>query len=717
MKPANPIRTLSKFRVADMTVSYLLDQPSQRVGLTIIPSALARDAVARREFLSGPEVDNLPAMWQPVRAWNVDSLVQVKLAGENGPAAFAQGRTMRGSPATQAMKFVRQRVGKNRIVTVLKSELGFRCEHTLNWRKGERAFRVRTKFVNASRKPLTLEMLSSFSLGGITPFAAADAPEQLRLHRFRSAWSAEGRLETRSLEDLQLERSWVGWGVASERFGQIGSMPVNGFFPFAAVEDTVAGVTWAAQLAWPGSWQMEIYRRDDCVNLSGGLADREFGHWWKTIASGGSFETPEALLTVTAGNVDAACERLTASHRVTAPKLEDDLPVMFNEWCDSWGNPSHAQMIALADRLRGSEVRYLVIDDGWAERPGGGIQQNGDWIVNRTAFPQGLRATADAIRKRGLIPGLWFEFEVVNEGAKVFTGIKHQLHRDGRVIQVGNRRFWDFRDPWVVNYLSEKVIRLLKENRLGYLKVDYNDTIGIGCDGAESPGEGLRQHLAGVQNFFRKIRRALPQLVIENCSSGGHRLEPAMLELTSLSSFSDAHETLEIPIIAANVQRLVQPRQSQIWAVLRAEDDARRLHYSLAATFLGRMCLSGNVASLAAWQWELSLAAQRLYRRAWPVIKSGVSRRHGPEQSSYRHQRGWQAVARVCSDGDNCLAVLHTFARPGAKILSMPLPPGTWRVGEAFAENANSFSVTEKNLLWQTPPEFSGAVLWLERQS
>ena len=53
-------------------------------------------------------------------------------------------------------------------------------------------------------------------------------------------------------------------------------MPVKGYFPFGAVEDTKAGVVWAAQLAIECSWQMEFYRRDDGMAFSGGLADREF---------------------------------------------------------------------------------------------------------------------------------------------------------------------------------------------------------------------------------------------------------------------------------------------------------------------------------------------------------------------------------------------------------------------------------------------------------
>lgn len=45
-------------------------------------------------------------------------------------------------------------------------------------------------------KTVTLEMLSSFSLGEITPYTPDDAPNRLFVHRYRSTWSAEGRLDT-----------------------------------------------------------------------------------------------------------------------------------------------------------------------------------------------------------------------------------------------------------------------------------------------------------------------------------------------------------------------------------------------------------------------------------------------------------------------------------------------------------------------------------------
>lgn len=84
------------------------------------------------------------------------------------------------------------------------------------------------------------------------------------------------------------------------------------------------------------------------------------------------------------------------------------------------------------------------------------------------------------------------------------------------------------------------MIGLLKERNFGYLKIDYNDSIGVRCDGAESDGEGLRRHTYATMEFFKKIKHELPE----------------MLSLVSLASFSDAHETVYIPIIASNLRRV-----------------------------------------------------------------------------------------------------------------------------------------------------------------
>ena len=516
---------------------------------------------------------------------------------------------------------------------------------------------------------------------------------------------------------MHLERSWSGHAAFCERFGQLGSQPVRGFFPFVAVEDTAAGVLWGAHLELASSWQLEVYRQGDEIAISGGIADREFGHWSKTIAPGASFSSPRGILSTVAGNLETLQHHLTLAQEASAdaqPTPEDELPMVFNDWCTSWGNPTHDSVIAIAKRVAPLGIKYLVIDDGWAERPGKGFLQNGDWNISTQSFPHGLRATCDAVRALGLIPGIWFEFEVCCEGTKAWHITDHQLKRDGQVITVGTRRFWDFRDPWTLDYLTRKVIHLLRDNGFGYLKVDYNDTIGLGCDGAESLGEGLRHHIECVQAFFREIRRQLPELVIEVCSSGGHRLEPSMMALCSMGSFSDAHETVEIPIIAANLHNMILPRQSQIWAVLRKTDTPQRLAYSLAATFLGRMAISGDLAELSAEQLTLLARATTFYRQVVPVIKHGESLRFGNRGASYRHPTGGQALRRVSDDGSRLLCVVHTFAQPPASPMIIPLPPGTWTISSHF-NLPGGVAVSANSLVIPAQPAFTGFAILLEK--
>jgi alpha-galactosidase len=395
------------------------------------------------------------------------------------------------------------------------------------------------------------------------------------------------------------------------------------------------------------------------------------------------------------------------------PVVEHDLPIVFNEWCTTWGDPSHEKLCAIADRLKDTEVRYLVIDAGWYKSQvsdwGNG---HGDWISNPELFPGGLGSIASAIRDRNLIPGLWYEMETVGSQSTSFSLFDHLLKRDGFPITVRERRFWDLNDPWVVDFLTRNVIDLLERCEFGYLKVDYNETLGIGCDHPDSLGEGLRRQIEGQYRFFDKIRSRLPDLVIENCSAGGHRLEPSMLARTAMSSFSDAHELPEIPIIAANLHRLILPRQSQIWAVLRASDTDQRLIYSLAATFLGRMCLSGRISELNPKQWGLVNQALQLYRRAVPIIKQGHSKRFGAVGESWRHPEGWQAVVRTSADHKQVLIVLHTFAS-APEWVDIPLPKGTWKTAGEFSGATGAAVVSNGKLHVCTGGAFSGAVFLL----
>ena len=715
---AKPYLHISRFHFGDIWIEYVMEPGFHTVGLFLYPDSMTDALVTHREYLSWK-----PQKFPEIPAQSLESLVQLKLIGEP-VSGFSQGITMRNSDALTSLRYSRQEEIKQgdeiEVITYLNSARGYACEHHVRYCLGDEALTFYTTIRNDRPEIIGLEMLSSFSISGITPFASDDAPNRLHFHRFRSFWSAEGRHICQPIEELHLERSWSGHGVRTERFGQVGSLPVHGYHPLAAIEDRGAGVFWGASIVWSGSWQMELYRRDDQLSFSGGLADRELGHWFKNLTPGETFTSPMAYVTTIKGDFDHLCQRLTAVQSKAldqAPDSEQDLPVLFNEFCTTWGNPSHERVSALARQLNGSGVKYFVIDAGWYRGESGDWASNqGEWIPSRELFPEGIAATAQFIYEQGLVPGLWFEFEVVGSQSKLFNQMTdHFLKRDGIPVTAGQRRFWDFRDPWVRDFLYEKVIHFLRETGFGYIKIDYNETIGIGVDGAESLGEGLRQHIVWVHDFFREMRKEIPDLVIEVCASGGHRLEPSMLALANMASFSDAHESQEIPIIAANLHRLIPPRQSQIWAVLHASDSIQRMMYSLASGFLGRLCLSGEIDELDEKRWGLVKEVIRFYNRVAPTIKNGRSQLYQYTGLSWQHPQGAQAVLRTSTDNRQALLVIHSFAKPLPAELIVDLPQGDWRVVGILPGTNIDLKITVNKLTIQPAGEFEGCVIHLEK--
>lgn len=684
---------LNRYLLGDMEVAYLRDRDGH-VGLRLLPSRMPDVTPDSTEFS--------------------EPLVQIHIRGDFLAGAAANGHTLSDTVSSRKFLYEDQTLetdGDRTVIrTVLEADPGYRLIHILTHRAEDRAVSVQTIFENNADRAVTLEHLTSFSLGGLTPYGGRRETDRVRLHRAKSWWSAEGRISTDTLEEMHFERSWSGHGTRVEKFGQIGSLPVRDYFPFAALEDGEAGVTWAFQVGCSSSWQMELRRSTDKVALSGGLADFDFGHWAKTLQVGERLESPIAYLTVGIGGLDEVSQRLLDLHSV-CNLTEDGLPLVFNEFCTTWGNPSEENIARILDKIRGRGFDYFVIDCGWFGEGNWG-NDIGDWTLNESMFPAGLATTVRRINEAGMMPGIWFEAENCAPNSRISHRHEYLLKRNGVPIFTG-RYFLDLSKPEVRDYLRERVVSFLKEYGFRYVKIDYNDSIGMGCDHPDGLGEGLRLNMLASRDFFAELRREIPGLAIENCASGGHRLEPSMMALCDMASFSDAHECVHIPIIAANLHRLIQPSKSQIWAVLRKADSLRRINYSLVNTLLGVMCISGDVYDLSEEQWACADRAIGFYKRHSHVIRRGISAFYGETNVSYLEPEGWQAVSRYDAETGKTLLVIHTFG--GSIPERVRIPTSATEIEEVICSEGNCVSLADGFVEVELKANFEGIALALKR--
>ena len=658
-----PYPVYSKFEFDDMTVLFLACQ--ERLIFSVIPAGTEEMIPEHRKNLNDTVgYRNFRAVTgNNANVAHDESMIQLHLMQD----PFAYSNTMRNGHSTNQQKLVSQTRTGDRIVTVFSDERGIETVQTLEHRPGEKFVSVFTEVTNKGSKDIELGMVESVSLGMLSPFHRDHAPDSLKIHRYRSNWSGEGRETIDTPDELALTNSWAGGtSFAALRYGQRSSMVTREWFPSAGLTDSEAGVAWAIQLATVQPWQICISRKGDFLNFSGGPADYDFADWRRTLKPGETFKTFPAVISCVRGSMDDAFERLTEyplkRTEFPIPSNEKDMPVLFNEFVTTWGAPTEKNLLPVIEGAKGLGFRYFVIDGGWGRNDKTRLPGIGDWRPDPSIYPSGFEFLLDKIREAGMIPGIWFEFECASGTSALYR--EHPdwfVQFEGKEYKIAiDRHFLDLRKKEVIDYLDEHVIGFLKKYGFGYMKVDYNAKIHRADCGCGSGAAGAAELLEAIREYYAKIRRELPELVLEVCSSGGQRLSPGWMAMGSMASFSDCHEGVEIPLVAVDTARQIPFRMNQVWCALREGESQERTGYLLAGGFLGRMCLSGNADRYSDFQKESIRKAVRLYREASDVLENGhtvLERKLG--SSAYFPPKGYQLFRRISEKGE--VLVLHLF--------------------------------------------------------
>lgn len=691
-------KLINSYKLGDFIANYILND-GERAVLVLTPNGKECDLFSEKNR----------------KSYNNSSLVHLKLScHDNG--FFSN--TFKLSDTMYALKYVDQTVAEDEesltVTTVEKSNDNYGIRHCLKWYRGEKGCEVYTEFFNDGDKEVELQYLTSVSLDNLSPYLDNEGSKDITFHRFKAGWSMEGLHQANNLCELGLEQAW---GMSGEciKIGAIGSRPVREYHPYSAIEDTKNNVIWGVYLAHNASWQMELSRVAYSVSLSAGIADIVNGMWSKKLKKGESFASPKAMISVTEGSIAELSNRLLSMrHRAIDSYGEEGMGITYNDYATSWGNPTETDLMKTAELLKQGKTKYFVMDAGWFYRTGGGP---GTWILNKESFPNGLKSYTEKIRSLGMIPGIWMEFEVSGKNSDSYAEENDWMKLsiggrtiNGHVINGGIAKFFDFRKKEVIEYLDEKVIKFLKENGFGYLKIDYNSSTGIGVDGEESVGENLRQHMEAVRNFVIKIKKEIPDIIIENCASGGCRLEPSMMDITAMSSASDTHDVYEGAIVAANLHYLTPPRQNQVWCTLRPQYDSNHFTHIISVGFLGRLCWSGDLNDLSASQQQEMFNAEKMYEKAAPIIKHGNSYIYRTDACSFHSPTGTQAVVRYSEDAYRALVVVHTFK--DAKNLKIKLD-----ADYKITDSLYSYTATVNNGVLEIAnmPDFTGNVFILSR--
>lgn len=564
---------------------------------------------------------------------------EVALQCSNEDAIDSGAKQAAGLPGNRLLFVEKQETtharGTGLILRQKDSVLGLEVESIYDAFAGSPILRRRTRITNRSDKAVGIEFLSSAMLHGLANGQRFD--EELRLHYAVNSWMAEAQWQEISPSMMGfVENERTSWSAATAT--SVGTWSSERYIPMAVLRNQALGVSWFWQIEHNGSWHWELSNtasrgnRADNVYAYLGGPDALHAQAWKNLQPGQSYETVPVALGVVRGGFTESIDALTRYRRTQCAQprqAKTPFPVVFNDYMNCLvGDPTEEKELPLIAAAAEVGCEYYVIDAGWyAERNENWGETVGAWQPSKTRWPRGLKFTLDQIRSKGMIPGLWLEPEVAGRHSPLATKPDSWfMMRHGQRLIRNSRLQLDLRNPDVRKYLDEVVDRCVLQYGAGYLKFDYNTTSLEGTEtNADSLGQGLLEHNRAHLRWLQGLLDRHTDLVIENCGSGGGRMDYAMLSRLQLQSVSDQEEYLRFPAIVTGASAAVIPEQMAIWSYPVEDATGDAASFNMVNALLGRIHQSGHLARIAPAARQQVKTAIELYKSTIrPTLSSAL---------------------------------------------------------------------------------------------
>lgn len=169
---------------------------------------------------------------------------------------------------------------------------------------------------------------------------------------------------------------------------------------------------------------------------------------------------------------------------------------------------------------------------GWDKENGEWPQNVGNWTVDKERFPNGLKPISDAAHAAGSKFLVWFEPERVYRGTQIYNEHPKWLQS----LPNSDSYLYDLGNPearlWLTNYLTD----FFKKEGVDYYRQDFNfDPMPYwrNQDKPDRIGISEAKYIEGLYAFWDSLLVHFPNMIIDNCASGGRRID---LETTSRST-------------------------------------------------------------------------------------------------------------------------------------------------------------------------------------
>lgn len=307
----------------------------------------------------------------------------------------------------------------------------------------------------------------------------------------------------------------------------------SGCAPFFNIYHGEREEGYVVAVGWTGQWNAQIARKDSGVFFQSKIEDTVF-----SILPGESFRTSSVTVLGYSGTFADGQNRWRRLIKdVYSPVGKGSCSAELPFCAGLWGGMSTAGCLERIEKVEKAKLPFNCywMDAGWYgageqvspdEFEGDWAQHTGNWEVNAFRHPDGLKDVASAISAtdKGFL--LWVEPERVRRGTPIVAEHPEYFifpndERDANLLlDLGNEDAW--------KYCFETLSGIVEGMKLAVYRQDFNFwPIGYWRKKDTEGRVGISEikHINGLYRLWDSLRERFPHLLIDNCASGGRRID------------------------------------------------------------------------------------------------------------------------------------------------------------------------------------------------
>ncbi len=385
----------------------------------------------------------------------------------------------------------------------------------------------------------------------------------------------------------------------------------NGVNPYWIVGNKTSRIHFGME--WSGGWEAKLKGVADGMTFSVRLPPEETQ---LVLGAGESIEGPALIVTPTSesgemNNRSAWMMQRFALGRLLYGGPLPSFPLAYNHWysirLDVDGKYLRKQIAAMPPY--GFDA--FILDAGWYDKVG-------SWQPNEEKFlPGEFQEILASIRDQGIKTGIWSCPQFVSvEGSLDEGDPPPDIEQPFFFNEIANGYLLDLTGANLKDRLTNHVEALRSQYQIDWWKYDQNFFV-------EQSNAGLMRNVLTFQNALKSVRRANPDLTIENCQSGGRMLNELTLLATQISWIKDGgdngldHARQNITT-SLGAMEFIFP-----WAVFRwtnnlddvNQSDDELTRFYCRSAMAGVWGISSNLSQIGEHQQDVILKEIENYRR------------------------------------------------------------------------------------------------------